>query len=442
MALERRPDLGVVHRLVARKEGIDRAEVGAALDVVVAAEGIAAGAGPSEVAGYEEEVGNGRARVRAHHVLRHAHGPEAADGPGLGMIDAIHEGRLKALFLVGEEIALVDANAHYVQDALQKLDFFAVQDLFFTTTAGFADVVLAAAPSVEKEGTFVNTERRIQRLYRVLDPLGESRPDWEILTDLAKRLGHDWGYRHPGEIMDEVAVVTPLFAGVGYARLAGYRSLCWPVAPDGTDTPLLYTDGFPLPGGKARLYPLEWTEPTDQPDDTYDLHLNTGRLLEHFHEGNMTHRPAGLNQLVPDTFVEVSEALAAERQLETGDWVRLTSRCGSVQVRVLVSDQVRDGELYMPMTSSTHPVNFLTSNEVDPDSHTPAYKEVAVRMERCGPKGKRPLPANHHRYGRPTPQSGVEVERKWARPEYVFPTTESPPPGYDPSEPAAYDRVR
>ncbi|NNF59318.1 MAG: formate dehydrogenase subunit alpha, partial [Rhodothermaceae bacterium] len=346
------------------------------------------------------------------------------------MIDAVHEGTLKAIFLVGEEIALVDANASYVQEALAKLEFFAVQDIFFSTTAQFADVVLAASPSLEKEGTFVNTERRLQRLYAVFPPLGGSRPDWRILTDLAAHLGHDWGYTHPSEIMDECAAVTPLFAGVTYARLAGYRSQCWPVNADGTDTPLLYTDEFHLPEGKARLYPLAWTEPSDQPNDEFDLHLNNGRILEHFHEGNLTYKSAGIRSIVPDTYVEVSEALAAERGLATGDVVRLTSRRGSVKVRVLVSDQVQDGELYMPMNSSEQPINNLTSNVVDPDSHTPAYKEVAVKLTKLGENGGRPFPKTHHRYGNPQPQDGAEVARKWARPDYAFPTEEMPPPGY------------
>ena len=350
------------------------------------------------------------------------------------MIDAIHDGSLKALFLVGEEIALVDANAHYVQDALAKLDFFAVQEIFFSKSAEFADVVLAASPSLEKEGTFTNTERRIQRLYQAMSPLGDSRPDWVILTDLAARLGHDWGYGHPSEIMDEIAATTPLFAGVTYARLAGYQSLCWPVAADGTDTPLLYTDGFHLPEGKARLYPLAWTEPSDQPDDEYDLHLNTGRNLEHFHVGNQTHKSAGLNSIIPDTYVEVSYALAEARGVATGDWVRLVSRRGAVRAQALVSDQVRDGELFMPLSSSAHAVNYLTSNVVDPDSHTPAYKELAVKMEvldgAAPTPRRRPVKAGFHRYGSPTPQAGVEVERKWARPDYELPVLPAPPVGY------------
>ncbi len=349
------------------------------------------------------------------------------------MIDAIHDGSLRALFLVGEEIALVDANAHEVQAALAKLDFFAVQDLFFSKSAEFADVVLAASPSLEKDGTFVNTERRVQRLYEAMPPLADSRPDWRILTDLARHLGHDWGYTHPSQIMDEVAATTPLFAGVTYARLAGYQSLCWPVAADGTDTPLLYTDRFHLPDGKARLYPLEWTPPSEAPDAEYDLHLNTGRNLEHFHVGNQTHRSAGLHALVPGTYVEVSEVLAAERGIATGDWVRLVSRRGAVRVQALVSDQVRGHELWMPLSSSEHAVNYLTSSHVDPDSHTPAYKELAVRMERLdGEKaGRRPIPATHHRYGAPTPQPGVMPERKWARSDYELPVVQRPPVGYE-----------
>jgi len=345
------------------------------------------------------------------------------------MIDAIHDGKIKALFVVGEELSLVDANVNYVQAALRKLDFFVVQDLFLSRTAELADVVLAASPSLEKEGTFVNTERRIQRLYEVMPPWEESRPDWRILTDLAKALGHDWGYTHPSQIMDEAARLTPIFAGVTYARLEGFASLQWPVNADGSDTPLLYTDKFHFDDGKARLYGLEWTEPSDQPNADFDLHLNNGRLLEHFHTGNLTDKVPGIVEKVPDVFVEVSPQLAAARQLQSGDWVQLTSARGSIEVRVQISDEVQDGELYLPMHSRTQPVNLLTSNVIDPDSHTPAYKEVAVRLQKVGRTDKPVLGPNHPRFGNPTPQSGVEVARKWARPDYVFPTADRPEVG-------------
>src|SRR5712672_2086091 len=196
------------------------------------------------------------------------------------MIEAIHQGKLKAMYLFGEEISLVDSNSNFVNDGLAKLEFFVVQDIFFSDTCRFADVVLPASPSLEKEGTFTNTERRIQRLYQVLEPLGESRPDWQIIQDVANRLGANWHYQHPSEIYHEMVALTPLFAGATYERLEGYKTLQWPIAADGTDEPLLYTKGFHFPDGKARLFPVAYSETTDQPNEEFDLHLNNGRLLE------------------------------------------------------------------------------------------------------------------------------------------------------------------
>ncbi len=359
-------------------------------------------------------------------------GVELSDETGLnnyGMIDEIFEGKVKAMYVIGEDLGIVDANANHVQDGLSKLDFFVVQDLFMSRTAEFADVVLPASPILEKEGTVVNTERRIQRLYQALEPLGDSRPDWEVLVDLAKRMGQDWGFTHPSQIMDEIASLTPMFAGVSYDRLEGYNSLQWPVAADGTDTPLLYTERFEFDDGKARLFPLEWIEPANQPNEEYDLHLNNGRMLEHFHAGNMTYASSGIAEKVPDTFVEVGPELASERGVETGDWVRLISPRGSVRVQALVSDRVHGNELYMPMNSRTEPVNLLTSSDKDRVSDTPAYKEVAVKMEKLGEKGKSPLPSSNPRFGNPTPQYGVQVEHKWERDDYVYPTQSRPEGG-------------
>jgi len=157
------------------------------------------------------------------------------------MVEAIHEGKLKAMYLFGEEMSIVDPNANNVSAAFSKLEFFVVQDIFFGVTCSFADVVLPACPSLEKEGTFTSTERRIQRLYQVFEPIGGSRPDWQIVQQIANRLGAAWNYQHPAEVMDEIASLTPIFAGVNYQRLEGYKSLQWPVVADGSDQPLLYT---------------------------------------------------------------------------------------------------------------------------------------------------------------------------------------------------------
>ncbi|HEX3988604.1 MAG TPA: formate dehydrogenase subunit alpha [Verrucomicrobiae bacterium] len=341
------------------------------------------------------------------------------------MIEAVYEGKLKAMYLFGEEISLVDSNSNFIDEGLAKLEFFAVQDIFFSATCRFADVVFPASPSLEKEGTFTNTERRIQRLYQVFEPLEDSRPDWQIIQDLANRLSAGWNYRDPSEIYREIAALTPMFAGVTYERLEGYKTLQWPVAADGTSQPLLYTKGFNFPDGKAKLFPLSYTEPTDQPNGEFDLHLNNGRLLEHFHEGNMTYRSDGIREKTPDTFVEVSPALASERGIQSGSWVQLVSRYGQVRVRALVTDRVQGKELYMPMNSSESPVNRLTGNHTDKATHTPAYKETSVLLRVLPEVGENPLPRINPRYGHPTPQRGVEVERKWQRPDYKVPGTQN-----------------
>jgi formate dehydrogenase major subunit len=238
---------------------------------------------------------------------------------------------------------------------------------------------------------------------------------------VANQLGANWNYKHPSEIMDEIASLTPLFAGVSYERLEGYKSLQWPVAADGTDQSLLYTKQFAFPDGKARLFPLSWNEPVEQPDEEFDLHLNNGRLLEHFHEGNLTYRVEGIRQKTPNVFVEVSPELAKERGIESGTRVELISRYGRVVVRALVTDRVHGTQLYMPMNSSESPVNRLTGSHTDAVTHTPAYKETSVRMTILPEVDESPLPRINHRFGHPTPKPGVEVERKWARADYSMP---------------------
>src|ERR1022692_3540689 len=377
------------------------------------------GAMPNMLSGYQS-VDDPEVRAR----FRAGWGVELPTTKGLDnheMVDAIHLGKLRSMYLCGEEMSIVDSNANYVGAAFRKLDFFVIQDIFFSTTCQFADVVLPASPSLEKEGTFTSTERRVQRLYQVFEPIPGSRPDWLIVQDVANRLGANWHYQHPSEIMKEIAALTPTFAGVSYERLEGYKTLQWPVAADGTDQPLLYTKNFAFPDGKARFFPVGPPKLHEQPDATFDLHLNNGRLLEHFHEGNLTYRIEGIREKTPDTFVEVSPDLAKERGIQSGTWLLLNSRYGQVRVRALVTDRVSGKELYMPMNSSTSPVNRLTSSFTDPATHTPAYKEVAVRIQVLPEVGKSPLPRINPRFGSPTPQHGVEVERKWKRPDYRIP---------------------
>jgi formate dehydrogenase major subunit len=386
------------------------------------------GAMPDKLPGYQP-VQDDEARGR----YEAAWGVRIPAEPGLDnhqMVEAIHQGRLRALFLVGEEMGLVDANTLDVQAAFEQLEFLVVQDVFFSNTARFADVVLPAAPSLEKEGTFTNTERRIQRLYQALEPLGEAWPDWRIVQGVAQALGADWHYEHPGEVMAEAAALTPLFAGVSYERLAGFGSLQWPVAPDGQDSPLLYIERFPFEGGKAHFHPVSFAPPSEEADGDFELHVNNGRLLEHFHEGNLTARSAGIAELTPSVFVEVSPELAAERGISDGALLRLRSRRGAVEVRAIVTDRVRGSEVYLPMNArrTDQAVNVLTSSHTDPATHTPAYKELAASLEVLEPSGPTPLPRRNFRYGRRTPQLGVRVEEKWRRADYRLPPDRRPEP--------------
>ena len=339
------------------------------------------------------------------------------------MIDAIHAGKLKSLYIKGEDTITSDANANDVGEALRMLDFLIVQDINFSETCAYADLILPASPSLEKDGTFVSTERRIQRLYKALEPLGDSLPDWEIIQLIANKLGGKWSYKHPSDVMVEVARLTPLLAGVTYERLEGYKSLQWPVAADGTDTPLCYVDGFPFADGKARFWPLEYLSPSEEQNSQYDLHLNNGRLLEHFEQGSMTYRSPGIREITPDTFVEVSPELAAERGVTSGRFVHLQSPYGRLKVRVLVSDRVQGKQLYMPLNSILEPVNKLTSSHLDRATHTPAFKETSVHMTVLPEQGENPLPRKNFRYGTRQPQMGVEIERKWAQGSYHLPGT-------------------
>ncbi|KEO76769.1 formate dehydrogenase subunit alpha [Paenibacillus polymyxa] len=335
------------------------------------------------------------------------------------MLEAIETGKLKAMYIAGEEMAWVDADSNHTQEMLANLDFLVVQDVFLSKTAEFADVILPAVPSLEKDGTFTNTERRVQRLYEALRPMGDSKPDWWIFSQFAKHMGFDWDYSHPSEIFEEMASLTPFFSQCNYDALEGWNSFHWG-SPDGSNTPLLHTNGFNFPDKKARLGLFEYVPPKEYPVE-FDLTLNNGRLLEQFHEGNMTTKSAGIQHKLPKVFVEVSPELAEERGIHNGSLVRLESPYGAVKIRVLVTDRVQGTEIYVPMHSTSHDsaVNLLTGGAFDVVTRTPAYKQAKVRMQILEVDGQNPLPRINPRYKKRHPQNGVEVDRKWNRPGYV-----------------------
>lgn len=345
--------------------------------------------------------------------------------PGLDnflMVQHADEKKVRAMYIIGEDTAFSDADASKVHEAFSKLDFMVVQDIFMSHTAQYADVVLPGCPNLEKEGTYVNTERRIQHFSPAMAPLGDSRPDWQILCDLAARLGHPWSYPNPGAIMAEAASIATLFAGVSYERLVGWQSQIWPVNADGSSTPLLYTERFAFPDGKARLYPLEWRAPMEQADAEFDLMLNNGRMLEHFQSTNQTGQGGRMMSLSPNWFVEISPALAQQRSLTTGEWVELESRRGTLQVPVVVTERVAGNGLFIPIHHGRSGVNSLTGDHHDPDVNTPAYKEIAVKMRKWAHAPQlNPLPQHNFRHGQRTPLDHLPIEQKWQQPEYRLP---------------------
>jgi formate dehydrogenase major subunit len=375
------------------------------------------GALPPWLPGYQR-VSNDEARTR----FEQAYGVKISPQPGkdnIQMLEAIEKGEMKAMYLIGEDMAWVDSNANHVHEVLSNLDFFVVQDIFLTQTAQFADVILPAAPSLEKDGTFTNTERRVQRLYQVLEPMGEAKPDWWILTQIANRLGFNWNYTHPSEIFAEMASLTPFFSECSYDKLEGWDSFFWG-SNSGENTPLLYTDGFNFPDKKARFSLTNYIPPVEYPAE-FDLTLNNGRLLEHFHEGNLTKKSKGLQNKLPEVFVEVSSELANSRRIQDGSLVRLESPYGAIKLRAIVTDRVRGEEIYVPMHSVSHEnaVNLLTGNTLDVRTNTPAFKQMKVRMQVLEVQGATPLPLTNPRYKKRHPQNGVEVYRKWNRPDYA-----------------------
>jgi formate dehydrogenase alpha subunit len=302
------------------------------------------------------------------------------------MLQGAIDGQIKAMFVWGENTVLSEANANHARHALESLEFLVVQDIFLTETAQLADVVLPAASFAEKDGTFTNTERRIQRVRKAIDPVGNSKPDWEIFMLLANRMGYKMQYENPSEIMEEIARLTPIYRGVSYSRLEK-GGLQWPVK-GATDpgTPILHTQQFTR--GKGMFVAVDHVPPAEPPDEEYPLVLTTGRSLYHYHTGTMTRRSTGLEAIEPEELVEVNPADAERLEIKDGEMVRVTSRRGTVRAKAKVTGRSPVGVIWMTFHFHEAPVNVLTNSALDPISKVSELKVCAVRVEKDG------VPAN------------------------------------------------
>ncbi|AHG01282.1 formate dehydrogenase (plasmid) [Halostagnicola larsenii XH-48] len=294
-----------------------------------------------------------------------------------------HEGNVRGMYVMGENPALSEPDIGHAEEALEKLDFLVVQDIFRTETAEYADVVLPAASFAEKDGTFTNTERRVQLVGKAVDTPGAARQDWRILQDLANRLGYDWSYDSPAEVMDEIADLTPIYGGISHGRLENEGGLQWPCRDaDDPGTPYLYEDGFNFADDKARFVPADLGEPNELPDEEYPLTMTTGRVLYHFHTGTLSRRVEGIMSHVGESFVEIHPETAEQLEIADGDSVTVESRRGSTVVRAQVTDRPDRGVVFMPMHFAEGAVNELTQEAFDPISGIPEYKVSSVRVSR------------------------------------------------------------
>ncbi len=312
-------------------------------------------------------------------------GVKIPEKPGLTVVEmtqAILDGKIKAMYIMGENPAVSDPDQRRVTEALNSLEFLVVQDLFLSETARYADVVLPAASSLEKEGTFTNTERRVQLIRKVIEPPGDAKPDWWIITQLAMKMGHDWNYSSPKEVFEEIRLVVPQYRGITYERIEKF-GIQWPCdSEEHPGTKVLYREKFSTSTGLARFAPCEYAPPVEEPDDEYPFVLTTGRTYEHFHTGTMTRRIGGFNTLVPEAFIEINEEDAKSLGIREGDLVEVESRRGKIRVRAKIGG-IKKGTVFIPFHFAESAANALTIDALDPEAKIPELKVAAVRLVKC-----------------------------------------------------------
>ncbi|HEY3364434.1 MAG TPA: formate dehydrogenase subunit alpha [Symbiobacteriaceae bacterium] len=307
--------------------------------------------------------------------LSRTKGLTATDG-----VNAMGEGKLKGLYVMGENPLMTDPNLHHARACFEELEFLAVQDIFLTETAEMADVVLPGAAFAEKEGTYNNTERRVQRVRAAVTPPGAARQDWQILGELSTRLGYPMHYERPADIWREVAGLVPSFKGITWARLEAGPGIQWP-CPDDQHPGTRFLHAGTFPRGRGKLHPVVYEPPTENPDDDYPFVLTTGRVLFHWHSGVLSRRAAGLNAIAPEALVEIHPYDAVELGIADAGMVTVTSRRGKVTAKAQVTTRPLPGSIFMTFHYAEAAANLLTIDSLDPLAKIPEFKVCAVKLE-------------------------------------------------------------
>lgn len=303
--------------------------------------------------------------------------------PGLTLMEmmtAAVEGKLKALYILGEDPLTSDPNTTHVKEGIEKLEFLVVQDIFLSEAGKHADVILPGVSFAEKEGTFTNTERRVQRVRQAIKPLGEAVPDGKIILELFNRMGVKADYSSTEKVMDEIAKLTPQYGGITYERIEK-EGLQWP-CPDRSHPGTRYLHKDKFSRGKGKFFPIQFINPRELPDAAYPYILTTGRVLYHWHGGNMSRHSQGLKEIYPEGLVEIHPHDAGSINCSDGDTVMVESRRGKVVSKVKVTEKAAPGVIFMTFHFPEVQANFLTIDALDPISKIPEYKVCAVKIEK------------------------------------------------------------
>jgi formate dehydrogenase alpha subunit len=294
------------------------------------------------------------------------------------MLDGLDNGEVKALYVLGENPVLSDPDVNHVKKALKKAELLVVQDIFLTETAQLADVVLPGVAYAEKDGTFSNTERRITRVRKAVEAKGEAREDWRIIQDISNAFGYKMNYESPEDIMKEIALLSPSYGGVTYDRLEG-EGLQWPCpTTDHPGTPFLHKDR--VVRGKGLFHAIEYRPPAEETDEEYPLCLTTGRVYAHYHTGTMTRNSESLDNEISEGFMEINPKDAEQLNIADRDRVNVASRRGEISTRVMITDRVSKGVVFMPFHFAENAANVLTNPACDPIAKIPEYKVCAVKV--------------------------------------------------------------
>ncbi len=298
------------------------------------------------------------------------------------IVNAIHAGSIKGMYILGENPAMSDPDQAHAREALATLECLVVQDIFLTETAFHADVVLPASAHAEKTGTFTNTNRQVQLGRQVIDPPGEARQDWELIQEIARRIGLDWSYRSVSDVFAEMAQVMPSLDNITWERLEREDSVTYPCeAPDKPGSEVLFASGFPTESGRGRIVPTQLVDPDEMPDDAFPMVLTTGRMLEHWHTGAMTRRATVLDDLEPEAVACLSPTDLARLGLQPGDFVTVATRRGTVRMKTRQSGDVPPGMVFIPFCFAEAAANFLTNPQLDPFGKIPEFKFCAARVD-------------------------------------------------------------